>query len=367
MTSKPSFPDGLHLERKDLTLHFQLLEPHREGTDAITEETMTSLKQHPPLRLAALALIWALVLFVPALASAQDWRVQVGAQSKDKGSQVIAFLPNELWIHAGDSVAFTIATDEPHTVTFLTPNQVLLPFSVGCPGTTPTGSAEDGTGCVNSGSLTKGQGYLVTFPEPGNYKLVCLYHQNHTAMIHVLDLSALLPHDRAFYKAEAASMQNDLLSAAGQATDHGTSSKSTDVTAGAGAIVANGGGSSTLSVMRFMHPDKIVHVRDTVEWTNDDPITPHTITFGVEPADPMPPSPNVTMDPDGALHATISSQNDNVHSGFIAAAPQDQIGLPLPAPGVTRFRVTFTRPGVYHYKCALHDILGMLGKVTVLP
>lgn len=186
-------------------------------------------------------------------------------------------------------------------------------------------------------------------------------------MIHVLDPSALLPHDRAFYKAEAADMQNDLLSAAGQAMDHDTSSKSTDVAAGAGAIVANGGGSSTLSVMRFMHPDKVVHVRDTVEWTNDDPITPHTITFGVEPADPMPPSTNVTMDPDGALHATISSQNDNAHSGFIAAAPQDQIGLPLPAPGVTRFRVTFTRPGVYQYKCALHDILGMLGKVTVLP
>lgn len=328
---------------------------------------MTSLKQHLPMRFVALAFVWASVLLIPTVVPAQDWQVQVGAQSKDKGSQVIAFLPNELWIHAGDSVAFTIATDEPHTVTFLTPNQVLLPFSVGCPGTTPTGSAEDGTSCVNSGSLTKGQGYLVTFPEPGNYKLVCLYHQNHTAMIHVLDLSALLPHDRAFYKAEAAYMQNDLLSAAGKAMDHDTSSKSTDVTAGAGAIVANGGGSSTLSVMRFMHPDKVVHVRDTVEWTNDDPITPHTITFGVEPTDPMPPSTNVTMDPDGALHATISSQNDNVHSGFIAAAPQDQIGLPLPAPGVTRFRVTFTRPGVYQYKCALHDILGMLGKVTVLP
>lgn len=315
----------------------------------------------------ALAFVWALVLLVPASALAQDWRVQVGAQSKDKGSQVIAFLPNELWIHAGDSVAFTVATDEPHTVTFLTPNQVLPPFPVGCPGTTPTGSAEDGTGCVNSGPLSKGQAYSVTFPEAGDYKLVCLYHQNHTAVIHVLDLSAQLPHDQAFYSAEAEDMQKDMLSSVGHVMDHDTSSKSMDVTAGAGEIVANGGGSSTLSVMRFMHPDKVVHVRDTVEWTNDDPITPHTITFGVEPANPMPPSPNVTMDPDGALHATVSSTNDNVHSGFIAAAPQDQIGLPQPALGVTRFRVTFTRPGVYPYKCALHDNLGMLGKVVVLP
>ena len=328
---------------------------------------MKLFKQYSQRKIVALALFWALVLLIPAFASAEDWRVQVGAQSKDKGHQFIAFLPNELWIHTGDSIAFKVATDEPHTVTFLTPNQVRLPFSVGCPGTTPSGGAEDGTGCVNSGPLANGQGYLVTFPEPGNYKLVCLFHQNMTAMIHVLDLSAQLPHDQAFYSAEAADMQKDLLSSAGHVMDDDMNSKSRDVTAGAGAIVANGGGSSTLSVMRFMHPDKVVHVRGTVEWTNDDPITPHTITFGAEPANPMPPSPNVTVDQDGALHATISSPNDSVHSGFIAAAPQDQIGLPQPSPGVTRFRVTFTRPGVYQYKCALHDNLGMIGRVIVLP
>jgi plastocyanin len=328
---------------------------------------MTSLKQYRQKKFVALVCVWALVLLVPAFTSAQDWRVQVGAQSKDKGTQVIAFLPNELWIHAGDSVAFLIKTDEPHTVTFLTPNQVRLPFSVGCPGTTPTGSAENGTSCVNSGPLVNGQGYLVTFPEPGDYKLVCLFHQNMTAMVHVLNVSAELPHDQAYYNAQAADIQKDLLSSAGHMMDHDMSGMRMDVTAGAGTIVANGGGSSTLSVMRFMHPDKVVHVRDTVEWTNDDPVTPHTITFGTEPANPVPPSPNVTVDPDGALHATISSAADSVHSGFIAAAPQDQIGLPQPAPGVTRFRVTFMKPGIFKYKCALHDNLGMIGKVIVLP
>lgn len=327
---------------------------------------MALRKQYSQKFFMALACVCAWALLVPAFALAQEWQIQVGAQSNDKGRQVIAFLPNELWIHAGDSVAFTVATDEPHTVTFLAPNQVLLPFSVGCPGTTPSGSAEDG-GCVNSGPLTNGQGYLVTFPEAGNYKLVCLYHQNMTAMVHVLNDSAQLPHDQAFYSAEAADMRKDLLSSAGHMMDHEMSSKPMDVTAGAGEIVANGGGSSTLSVMRFEHPDKVVHVGDTVEWTNDDPVTPHTITFGVEPANPMPPSPNVTMDADGALHATINSPTENVNSGFISASPQDRIGLPQSAPGVTRFRVTFTKPGVYVYKCALHDDLGMIGTVTVLP
>jgi plastocyanin len=38
--------------------------------------------------------------------------------------------------------------------------------------------------------------------------------------------------------------------------------------------------------------------------------------------------------------------------------------LPL---GTTRFRITFTHAGVYPYICALHDDLGMKGKIIVLP
>ena len=326
-----------------------------------------SLKQNLPTKFAALACVWASILLVSANGRAQGWEVQVGAQSQDKGSQMLAFLPNELWIHAGDSVAFMIATDEPHTVTFLKPKQVRLPFTVGCPGTTPSGGTEDGTGCVNSGVLANGQGYNVTFPTVGNYKLVCLVHANMTAMIHVLDPSAELPHDQAFYNAEAKDMQNDLMSSAGHMMDMGDDGSQTAVTAGVGGIVATGGGSETLSVMRFMHPARIVHVGDTVDWTNDDPVTPHTITFGTEPANTMPPSANVTVDADGARHATVSSPTDSVHSGFIVAAPQDQIGAAQPLPGVTRFRVTFTKPGLYPYICALHDTLGMTGEVIVLP
>ena len=76
-----------------------------------------------------------------------------------------------------------------------------------------------------------------------------------------------------------------------------------------------------------------------------------------------PPSPNVTVDADGARHATLTSTSDSAHSGFIQGAPQDRIGLPQSALGATRFRVTFTQPGSHPYICALHDGLGMKGRV----
>ena len=139
------------------------------------------------------------------------------------------------------------------------------------------------------------------------------------------------------------------------------------MTVGIGETVATGGGHQTRSLVRFLHSDIVISVGDTVEWTNHDPVTPHTITFGAEPADPIPPSANVTMDVDGALHATISSTSDNAHSGFVVSAPQERIGLPQAPLGVTRFRITFTKPGTYPYVCALHDNLGMTGRITVLP
>jgi len=109
---------------------------------------------------------------------------------------------------------------------------------------------------------------------------------------------------------------------------------------------------------------KLIYSRDQIGLLNS---FINTITFGTEPADPMPPSGNVSLDADGALHATITSTSDSVHSGFIISAPQERIGLPRAALGTTRFRITFTTAGVYPYICALHDDLGMKGRIIVLP
>src|ERR1700756_494217 len=91
---------------------------------------------------------------------AKEWQAIEGAESSDRGSQALAFLPNELWVHAGDSIRWTFPTHERHTLTFLKPGQIRPPgfgpifdVPVGCPGISPDGSSFDGSTCVTSGIL----------------------------------------------------------------------------------------------------------------------------------------------------------------------------------------------------------------------
>jgi plastocyanin len=255
-----------------------------------------------------------------------------------------------------------------HTITFLRPGQIRLPLNAGfCPGFSFGGALLDGSTCVSTPPLPKEQTFSVTFLTPGNYKLVCLVHADMTGVVHVLEPSMPLPHDQAFCDQQAADSAQSLLAEVQMETGQNHPSSPNSVTTGIGETVPTGGGHRTVSVMRFMDDQKFIHVGETVEWTNDDPATPHTITFGTEPLNPLPPSSNVSVAPDGALNATISSLADSVHSGFIVSAPQERIFLPQAPLGATRFRIAFTTAGIYPYICAIHDGLGMKGTITVLP
>ena len=317
-------------------------------------------------------------------AEGQDWQAIVGGESPGRERQALAFLPNELWVHTGDSIRWTFPTHERHTLTFLKPGQTRPPgfgpifgVPIGCPGLTPDGSSFDGSACVTTGILRLDQNtasaptYSVHFPAAGNFKFVCLLHADMTGVVHVLNLSDLLPHDQDFYDRQAQTERVLLLADASRLRSRRTpgdedGAQSGDVAAGIGAIVTTtGAGSQTASLMRFLRDTIVVRVGDTVEWANLDASINHTVTFGAEPADPRPPSANVLPTSDGARHAAIGSPTDSVNSGFLSPAPQDRAGLAQSPLGVTRFRVTFTSPGTFNYICAIHDELGMKGTVIV--
>lgn len=161
------------------------------------------------------ALHWTLllaVLIVPLVAWGDQWYAAVGAQTNDKGRQALAFFPDEIWIHEGDSITWRSDADEIHTVTFLKPDQVRPQFQDGCPGFSSGAATFDGSTCVSAPPLAKGQTFTVIFPTAGNFKLVCLVHENMTGTVHVLNASQPLPHNQDFYDHQAADQQRNLLS-----------------------------------------------------------------------------------------------------------------------------------------------------------
>jgi plastocyanin len=317
-------------------------------------------------------------------AHATEWQVTVGAESSGRETQALAFLPNELWILTGDSIRFTFPTHERHTVSLLTAGQTrpagfgpTFGVVVGCPGVTSSGSIFDGSTCVTSDVLRVDdeapapsvQSYSVSFPSAGNFKFACLLHADMTGAVHVVSPSGTLPYIQADYDRRASRQEATLL-AYGFRTEVGETlppgqKPGGGVVAGIGSIVSTGAGSQTASLNLFLPGAIFVNVGDTVEWTNLDPSINHTVVFGTEPADPRTVSANVQMASDGARSAAIMSPTDSVSSGYLTPTPQDRANLAQAAPGVTRFRVTFTSPGTFNYICALHDELGMKGIVVV--
>jgi plastocyanin len=307
--------------------------------------------------------------------------------------QALAFLPNEMWIHAGDTITWTFAANENHSVSFLKVGQARPTFASGCPGgtppngTTPDGSAFTGMNCVNSGLIaTPGATYTVSFPTAGNYVVVCLLHTNQSGTIHVLGPMDPLPHDQDFYDRQADREEHDLLSdrdgglraklredSPGDSDDdsHQGHHDMQVVVMGAGEYAPTPGGAQSVSKMRFGRESITIHAGQTVEWASSD-VSGHSVQFGAgqfSPLDPASASPDVvfTHDSDGPLHAVLPSTSDNLYSGRIAPQSQERTGLGQLAPGATRFRVTFTTPGTYPYICAYHDEIGMKGEVIVLP
>ena len=277
--------------------------------------------------------------------AATGWQVGVGAENQDMAIQAAYFFSREVTVNVGDSVTWNFQTGEPHSVNFFA----------------GTGSG----GPIDSGLQVKGAPpFSLTFNLAGDYNYGCDIHPTMSGVVHVQAAGSTYPHDQNYYDHQSQVQQNQLLAEGRALRAQGLAAAaqagSGQITAGIGATHETG----AIYVMRFQKEMLNVKVGDTVTFSNLDPEAPHTVTFNLDYPNPFGAAfPFGLDDPGPPGHATMSTTTQQVNSGFLWAF--------VPIPGIpvvgTVFKVKFTQPGTYNYKCELHDDLGMTGAIKVTP
>ena len=303
----------------------------------------------------ALVLVLLTTLVTATVAARQTprprtWQAVVGTQSKDQAIQGMMLLPNALWINVGDTVVWTAKGADIHTVTFLKPGQKRPPFNPNDPkqALPQGGSVYNGTSYYNSGLMSNmpglpgGQSYTLTFGVTGDFTYYCLVHPSMLAVIHVRPAGTSYPYSQADYNQQiehnAASMLREGQNLSAQADKESSNQQ-----------VTVGIGDGMVTVMRFFPQRIVIHANQSVTFTNRDIMEPHTVTFG-------PTSKQGNFAPYGNPKAFDGSTPLN--SGYIGIDPH-WFG--------TSYTVTFVKAGTYAFRCDLHDMMGMVITIVVLP
>ncbi|HZZ64121.1 MAG TPA: plastocyanin/azurin family copper-binding protein, partial [Candidatus Baltobacteraceae bacterium] len=114
----------------------------------------------------------------PSTGSGTQWRLNAGGSAQSNALQGLQFYPGTITINAGDTVTWTFASLEPHTVTFLKMGQATPPPPTDPAAEAPAGgSSYDGSAFTSSGFRAGGFSYTLTFPKAGTYVYYCLIHQ----------------------------------------------------------------------------------------------------------------------------------------------------------------------------------------------
>jgi plastocyanin len=312
----------------------------------------------PLVRRLVLSVVSLCALIVPvglgsnafaATAAPVTWHVRVGAETPNMALTAMAFLPKQVWVNVGDTVDWTSNSAEPHTVTFLAPGTTLPAFNPFDPSMTdPQGSAVyDGTAYTNSGIMATqpififnpAASYHLTFTATGDFTYYCLLHGvMMTGTVHVRPAGTAYPYTQLDYNRVGNQQAQAGLFAGRRAWSNALQ---TQATTGSSVLVGVEG--DGFGVMRFVRDRVVVHVGDTVSFVAG-PGAPHTVTFGQEP-----PGLGILFPSGDPTHYA----GGDLNSGALT-------------PGAP-FDVTFTTAGVFHYICAIHDDMGMVGDVVVVP
>ena len=330
-------------------------------------------------------------------APSRTYTVLVGAGDVHHGVEVMAYFPDALRIHVGDTVHWVQNTNEIHTVTFLggsqppalivtaasleltsTPSPLVFnPAAVNS--AAPVGGLGNTTTFVNSGLMGRETGqsrsFDLTFTAVGTYHYLCLVHgvtmsgtvrvfgpHAHVASpreVRVLGLRQLAQH---MAKAPA------VIRAAERQIKPATTNPDGTMTH----TVWMGYSKGQIDLMQFFHGKLRVRPGDTVLWamspSND---APHTVTFlnsqpepGLVVPVPQPsgPPPVLYINPAVLLPSPFPPASVLTRSGMFNS------GLMNPGTDTATWQVSRDMTaGPLPYLCMLHDTSGMRGTLTVLP
>ena len=327
----------------------------------------------PTTRLRALlatGLILGLLLSVSFAGTAQaatTLNVGVGVGSGTVSGN--AYLPGDVTILVGDSIKWTIESDEPHSVTFgngpagTPPDEWPVTGLTGTvpppPGVANLTGTYGGSGFLNTGLLWPDSTATVLFTAPGSLPYICVIHPGMAGTVNVVASGTATTQAEADTKANQtrSALQGAVagLQAAAEAAvteterSDGTSLWSI-ATAAVGPVGPQpGGGTGYLELLQFIPKSLSIEAGDTVKWTAP---SVHTVTFPGATQDPSTIDPFTTPPTGGSTYDGSSFY----HSGLLG----------IPAPGAPNtYELTFPDAGTFNYICALHIFLGQTGVIEV--
>ena len=328
------------------------------------------------------------------------WTVLVGGQAEmvqqDAGPmgawQMMRYYPETITINVGDTVLWKLSSGEIHTVTFpktgdKSPDLIVMEGSGSTQRVlfnslalmTQGGATYDGSALAGSGQLGGGPPFptewKLTFTQPGTYPYFCAFHPMMKGQVIVQNAGAAYPKTQAQIDADAqAQLETDTAAAMkAEASIKATKAMPAEPKPDGTSTyqIQIGYGDGVLMWMRFNPENLTVHVGDSVEWVQKDPMGPHTVTFVSSDAKepdlvlPEPQTagpPKLVLNPEaiGPVGAAVYSGKGLFNSGILW-------GTEDPTPGPRTYSVTFDTPGTYKFICILHDEMGMHGQITVLP
>jgi|tagenome__1003787_1003787.scaffolds.fasta_scaffold20849589_2 plastocyanin len=345
------------------------------------------------------------LLGVPAIASADNLAVQVGGEVKNKPwIDLQGIYPKKPVVHVGDSIDFSIVGF--HTIAVQPTGSTVLPLIVPTGNTyavqndaagapfwwggvapelgfngavfTPTSTTFDDTALVHSAPPPAAPTpFSVTFTKAGTYVLACEIHPFMRGSVKVVAADAKV---RSFAKQEkkgrqqlrkdakhAKKLDKKLAKKANKHHGHARSHGHHGTKVAMKATVRTGAGTKRFSLLRFYPSDATVKVGGTVTWKWTGFNEVHTVTILQQPdldalAGNLFAGP--ALDPVGALPTEAPGapvvHSDTVHGNGLLGSGI----VPDPAGAAPNtFMAQFTTPGVFTYRCLIHD--GMTGTVTV--